>query len=110
MRPQPEGERALLYLVHTMARQSHGRITGRRGQALRRARLLAEPLCRICKSKGRIRAATTPDHIKPLALGGTDTDDNIRCLCGPCHADVTRQEFGQRKRVRFGADGWPIEE
>ena len=85
------------------------RIRGRRGQQLRKRRLAAEPLCRLCKAKGKVRAATVPDHIRPLAKGGTDTDDNIRCLCSDCHDEVTRQEFGHKKLVRCGTDGWPVE-
>lgn len=84
------------------------RIRGRRGVALRRRRLAAEPLCRICKAEGRTTAATVPDHIVPLAKGGEDIDSNIRCLCDECHDRVTREEFGQRKRVDIGADGWPV--
>lgn len=61
----------------------------------------------MCKAKGLITRATVPDHIKPLAKGGTDTDDNIRCLCAECHDKVTREEFGHRQRVEIGADGWP---
>lgn len=85
------------------------RIRGRRGVELRKRRLAAEPLCRLCKAKGIVRAATVPDHIKPLALGGEDVDSNIRCLCGDCHDRVTREQFGQRKRVAIGPDGWPVE-
>jgi 5-methylcytosine-specific restriction protein A len=88
---------------------SHGkRIRGRKGVALRKRRLRAEPLCRMCKDEGRVTAATVPDHIIPLAKGGTDTDDNIRCLCADCHDKVTREEFGHRQRVTIGLDGWPI--
>jgi len=32
-----------------------------------------------------VTLATVPDHIVPLSLGGTDEDDNIQCLCDPCH-------------------------
>jgi 5-methylcytosine-specific restriction protein A len=84
------------------------RIRGRKGMELRRSRLRAEPLCRDCKAKGIIRAAVTPDHIKPLAHGGTDTDDNIRCLCSECHAKRTAEQFGHKQRVTIGADGWPM--
>lgn len=75
----------------------------------RRRRLAAEPLCRICKARGRVTAATVPDHIKPLALGGTDDDSNIRCLCASCHDEVTREQFGHRRRVEIGPDGWPVQ-
>lgn len=77
--------------------RSPGRIRGRAGVALRAKRLAAEPLCRDCKAEDKVTLATTPDHIKPLAKGGTDTDDNIRCLCEPCHAVRTAEEFGRRR-------------
>jgi 5-methylcytosine-specific restriction protein A len=83
------------------------RIRGRLGIAMRKRRLEAEPLCRDCKAKGLVRPAVTPDHIKPLALGGTDTDDNIRCLCADCHRTRTAEQFGHRKRNTIGRDGWP---
>lgn len=84
------------------------RIRGRKGVELRKRRLRNEPLCRMCKAQGKVRAATVPDHIKPLALGGTDTDDNIRCLCAEHHDQVTREEFGHRERIAIGEDGWPL--
>lgn len=86
------------------------RIRGRKGQELRKRRLAAEPLCRDCKAKGRYTAATVPDHIIPLAQGGKDTDDNIRCLCAKCHRKRTAEQFGRRKRVTIGNDGWPVDD
>jgi 5-methylcytosine-specific restriction protein A len=68
------------------------RIRGRKGQELRKQRLAREPLCRHCREKGFIREATTPDHIVPIAYGGTDTEDNIQCLCADCHAIKTAKE------------------
>ena len=85
------------------------RIRGRRGMELRRRRLAAEPLCRLCKEAGRVTEATVPDHILPLAQGGEDVDDNIRCLCADCHDRVTREQFGMRARRTIGADGWPLD-
>jgi 5-methylcytosine-specific restriction protein A len=84
------------------------RIRGRKGVQLRKQRLYAEPLCRDCKANGIVRAAVTPDHIKPLAKGGTDTSDNIRCLCRDCHATRTAEQFGHKApKQSIGADGWP---
>jgi 5-methylcytosine-specific restriction protein A len=88
-------------------RNNHGRIQGRAGMKLRRRRLNAQPLCQDCLRKGLTTLATTPDHIIPLAKGGTDTDDNIRCLCGPCHEVRTAEQFGYRVKKRIGPDGWP---
>jgi hypothetical protein len=62
------------------------RIRGRKGVDLRQRRLAREPLCRHCAENGRVTAADVVDHIKPLAFGGTDTDDNVQCLCYECHA------------------------
>lgn len=84
------------------------RIRGRRGVELRKRRLFNEPLCRRCLELGKTEESVTPDHIIPLAHGGTDTDDNIRCLCEECHLIVTREQFGFKPRVIFGVDGWPI--
>lgn len=68
------------------------RIRGRKGVKLRRRRLEREPLCRHCAEKGRTTPATVPDHIVPLAFGGTDTDDNVQCLCDDCHAIKSAME------------------
>jgi 5-methylcytosine-specific restriction enzyme A len=83
------------------------RIRGRLGIAMRKRRLEAEPLCRDCKEQGTIRPAVTPDHIKPLALGGTDTDGNIRCLCAEHHRKRTAEQFNHRYKQPIGEDGWP---
>lgn len=87
------------------------RLRGRAGQAQRRRRLDAEPLCRICLTRGVTRASVVPDHIKPLAHGGTDVDSNIRCLCKPCHDEVTAEQFGLARgpsTIGTDVDGWPI--
>ena len=85
------------------------RLRGRAGVEQRKRRLAAEPLCRICAAKGHTTEATVPDHIVPLAKGGTDDDSNIRCLCAECHDQVTREQFGLRKKPCIGRDGWPVE-
>jgi 5-methylcytosine-specific restriction protein A len=56
------------------------RLRGRRGQQQRLRRLAAEPLCRRCAERDIVTASTVPDHIVPLAQGGTDDDINVRCL------------------------------
>ncbi len=83
-------------------RDNHGRIQGRRGVALRKRRLFNEPICRHCAAKGLTTLATTPDHIIPLSQGGTDTDDNIQCLCQPCHDIKTATE-----QAHLGASNHP---
>ncbi len=85
------------------------RLRGRAAVAQRRRRIQAEPLCRDCATRGLVRAATVPDHIVPLTQGGSDDDSNIRCLCAECHQDRTAEQFGHRKRVAVGFDGWPVD-
>ncbi|UJB46759.1 HNH endonuclease [Streptomyces sp. A1-5] len=34
------------------------------------------------------------DHVRPLALGGADTDGNVQVLCRGCHRLKTDAEFG----------------
>jgi 5-methylcytosine-specific restriction protein A len=83
------------------------RLRGRKA-VKERARRLAGKLCEDCQAKGIRRAAEVPDHRRPLALGGSDTDDNIRCLCKPCHEQRTREQFGYREKVMIdSATGWP---
>ena len=91
-------------------RERHGRIEGRKGVALRKRRLQrSKGLCEHCRAKGITALAEFVDHIKPLALGGLDVDENTRNLCGPCHEAVTAEQFGYKKRLRIGKDGWPLE-
>lgn len=68
-----------------------------------------EPLCRMCNEAGVTRAATVVDHILPLTQGGEDVDENCRSLCDEHHAEVTAEQFGFRKKIEIGTDGWPIE-
>lgn len=36
------------------------------------------------------------DHIRPIALGGEDVDDNVQPLCKGCHRAKTAMDFGKR--------------
>lgn len=70
------------------------------GRALQRKRselFAREPLCRVCSAKGFVTIATLRDHIKPLAEGGTDDDDNIQPLCVDCHDE---KSMAERLRAR----------
>ncbi len=84
------------------------RLRGRQAVAQRLRRLKAEPLCRDCAAQGIVTAAEVVDHIVPLALGGDDSDANTRNLCTACHNIRTAEQFGLRRKVRIGADGWPV--
>lgn len=93
------------------AGQVTGRLRGRAGVAQRLRRLSAEPLCRHCAQNGKTTAAVTPDHIIPLGKGGSDDDDNIQCLCGPCHDAKTAIDMAGMFSAAMGvdADGWPTD-
>jgi 5-methylcytosine-specific restriction protein A len=75
------------------------RIRGRRLQAMRVALFRAAPLCAECERQSRITLATQRDHIRPLAEGGTDTEDNVQGLCDACHDIKSKQEA---KRAQWG--------
>lgn len=88
------------------------RIRGRKGVAIRKRRLEAEPLCRDCLERdGRVTAGEVVDHIRPLAQGGTDTDGNCRVLCIYHHQLRTAEQFGHvaRPKRRITLSGWPEE-
>lgn len=86
------------------------RLRGRAGQRQRARRLeRTRGLCERCDAAGRTVLATVVDHIQPLALGGSDEDENTRNLCEPCHVEVTAEQFGHRAPTQaIGVDGWPL--
>ena len=48
--------------------------------------LQRNPLCKICKDKGKVVGATIVDHIKPIRQGGHRfSESNLQPLCKPCH-------------------------
>jgi 5-methylcytosine-specific restriction protein A len=84
------------------------RLRGRAGQRQRQRRLArSSGLCELCKQRDRVCLATVVDHIKPLALGGSDEDSNTRNLCDDCHREVTAEQFGHQETVAFADDGLP---
>lgn len=64
---------------------------------LRAAILRRDPLCAYCRTRGRAEAATTVDHIQPVARGGRFWDQgNLAPACASCNyskADQTAEEF-----------------
>jgi 5-methylcytosine-specific restriction endonuclease McrA len=42
--------------------------------------------------------ATEVDHIIELAIGGTNTIDNVQPLCSPCHRNKTSRFNSTRQR------------
>lgn len=76
------------------------RVTGRKLQAMRERLFKGNPLCAECQRQGRVTMATQRDHIKPLAEGGLDDDDNVQGLCMACH-DAKSKAESQRGRGRW---------
>lgn len=68
------------------------RLRGRAGMAARARRLKAHPFCVECARDGIQRLTDEIDHVHSLALGGTDTDDNVQGLCSFHHAVKTAVE------------------
>ncbi|WP_078969912.1 HNH endonuclease [Streptomyces natalensis] len=60
---------------------------------------------RFDSGRGRLRG----DHVRPLALGGADTDWNVQVLCRGCHRLKDETELGagwfaaKRQRPRSSA-------
>lgn len=78
---------------HQQGKSRHERGYGSKWDVIR-ARILTRDkhLCQQCMKDGRAKAATTVDHIKPKAQGGTDADSNLQALCWPCHRMKTATE------------------
>jgi 5-methylcytosine-specific restriction enzyme A len=63
----------------------------------------------MCLAQGKTSIATVVNHIKPLAHGGSDDDENTENLCKQHDLDVTAKQFGLKApKQAIGADGWPI--
>lgn len=77
---------------------------GRAGQEQRRRRLKLHPVCAECLKRGIVRATKIIDHIRPLALGGSDEDENTQGLCLLCNAIKTATENASAG----GAANWPF--
>ena len=89
------------------------RLRGRAGQRQRARRLAStDGLCELCAADGRVTIATIVDHTIPLALGGSDEDENTRNLCDKHNAQVTAEQFGQVRSAGLGGcdeNGWPTD-
>ncbi|WP_279607037.1 HNH endonuclease [Burkholderia cenocepacia] len=47
-----------------------------------------------CRACGIAVRAGVVDHIKPLAQGGSNSDENLQLLCKECHDDKTNADQG----------------
>ncbi len=68
---------------------------GRRWKRIRDRYIAAHPLCDECEMQGVVKAAEEVHHIKPLAQGGTNDQENLRALCKSCHSRITAREGGR---------------
>ena len=60
-------------------------------QKVRRMILRRQP---ICATPGCGQAATDVHHIKALAQGGENSEENLQGLCHACHSRITVKENG----------------
>ena len=69
-----------------------------RWRAIRDRYMRTHPLCALCASEGRVKAAEMVHHIKPLGEGGTHEESNLMSLCNACHSrihlEMRREHFG----------------
>lgn len=72
-------------------------------QQIRRAYLMAHPLCSY-NTKCRLGTrATEVDHVVAKRKGGTDDWYNLRAACKPCHSSKTAKQDTPRHGGRFSA-------
>lgn len=68
------------------------RIRGREHGKIRYRILLRDMFtCQVCKNT-YIPKFLEIDHITPLHLGGTETDENRQCICIDCHKAKSERE------------------
>lgn len=94
---------------HTKYKPHPNRITGYAWMRIREQVLRLEPVCYICKIKGRATLATEVDHVIALINGGSNDIKNLKGICQPCHTAKTRKDMGWRDRPEIDVTGWPIE-
>lgn len=73
----------------------HTRIRGRHLSNIReRIALRDEYTCRVC---GRVTVQGEVDHVVPLCLGGSNSDQNLQWICPePCHREKSEREERER--------------
>ena len=73
------------FLVRSHKRRQVERESGQMSRGIyQRLMAVQRGLCAVCRSDLK-EAGRHLDHIMPLALGGTNTDDNAQLLCPPCN-------------------------
>lgn len=79
---------------------------------LRGRQLLAEPLCRYCLERGRVKSADVVDHIVPHKgnLQRFWDSENLQSLCYHCHNSIKQLEEANANKPVIGLDGWPVDD
>lgn len=55
--------------------------------------------CMVCGSKLRVGNFIF-EHVRPLELGGSDEDENIRLTCKPCATQKTRDDHSRAAKAK----------
>jgi 5-methylcytosine-specific restriction protein A len=82
----------------------------RRWKRMRLQQLQAEPLCMMCKPRGKITPATIVDHVE-RHFGDVEKfwNGKLQSVCRQCH-EVRKKFIEARGYDRaLGPDGWPID-
>jgi len=61
--------------------------------------------CRVC---GQVTVNLEIDHVTPLHLGGTESDENRQALCRKCHSEKTEREEKERGWIDDGTGAGKI--
>lgn len=82
---------------------------------LRAAKLAADPMCEVCRTRGRLIPASHVDHVQAIAAGGPPFPalDRLMAMCASCHSIKTDAlDRAGGKGVAFkgcDADGLPLD-
>ena len=60
-------------------------------RSIRNRYISRHPLCELCQSHGKYKAAQLVHHILPLADGGTHDESNLQSLCISCHEKIHKR-------------------
>jgi 5-methylcytosine-specific restriction endonuclease McrA len=89
-----------------MKSKNHSRIRGHQLNKIRNLKMMEQPLCVVCLSKGRTTLGQELDHIVPISKGGSNEDSNLQMLCSECHYLKTLSDMGYKPKPKIGLDGW----
>ena len=80
-------------------------------QGIRARRLRAEPMCRMCASRGQDTLAVIVDHIVPHRGDRALFFDyaNTQALCKACHDRHKQREEVRGYATALDEDGWPLD-